>query len=322
MADRFRELERPQAGRRKDIVLIATVSSFESLARPSASDLRQFAELFEPLYLASSDEARRQAVAALSQCHVLPERTMLFIAVQPIAVAAIFLTRSHAIDDRVLAAVLRSASPDHARAIARREDLSPTIIEALVGSHQDHRSRRTGETRQEQQAASAEATRPSREDALREEIKAKARDLARQQPPPPPALVAASEMHQALLVRFARVGETGMLSAALADALSSSQWLSDRILLDLSGQQLAATLLALDIAADDAAFILSRVYRHIGNRSADILARLDRTEARERVESWQRADHYTRSGVPHLDAANAAGERNDDAGLSGRRIAG
>ena len=41
--------------------------------------------------------------------------------------------------------VLRSTGPDHARAIGRREDLSPAIIEALVGTHQDHASRRTGE---------------------------------------------------------------------------------------------------------------------------------------------------------------------------------
>lgn len=284
---------------------MATVSSFESLVRPSASDLRQFAELFEPLYLASSDEARRQAVAALSQCLVLPERTMLFIAVQPIAIAAIFLTRARAIDDQVLAAILRSASPDHARAVGRRENLSPRIVEALVGSHQDHASRRTGETARK---CTGETARLEREAALREEIKARARALAAPAPMAAPVLLPASETHCGLFVRFARVGETGMLSVTLADALDSSQWLSDRILLDLSGRQLAETLVALAVPHADARFVLSHVYPHLGAASGDIVARLDPAEAGERVASWQRADHYTRTGSKGLTAANTAGE--------------
>ncbi|MBN9269148.1 MAG: hypothetical protein J0J15_02670, partial [Mesorhizobium sp.] len=70
---------------------MATVSSFESLRFPSRSDLVQFGELFEQLYAASSDEARRQAVAALSRCPQVPQETALFIARQPIGIAAIFL---------------------------------------------------------------------------------------------------------------------------------------------------------------------------------------------------------------------------------------
>jgi uncharacterized protein (DUF2336 family) len=46
---------------------MATVSSFEGLQPPTRSELRQFAELFTPLFTASSDEAKRQAVAAASR---------------------------------------------------------------------------------------------------------------------------------------------------------------------------------------------------------------------------------------------------------------
>ena len=288
VADRFRELERPQSGRPKDIVLMATVSSFESLRFPSRSDLAQFSDLFEPLYAASSDDARRQAVAALSRCPQVPERTAVFIGTRPIEIAAIFLTVSRALTDRMLVQILSASGPDHARAIGRRENLSPAVIEALVGRHQDHNTRKAAE---------------EREEAVREELRALVRSMEPLHAGPAP-LAPAGDLHTALFVRFARTGETGMLSVALADALGASQWLSERILLDVSGHQLAETLLALDVPADDNRFILSKVYPHLTAGGAGrLLSGLDRAQALARVESWRRADRYT-SGGDLPEAAN------------------
>jgi uncharacterized protein (DUF2336 family) len=309
VADRFRELERPQAGRPKDIVLMATVSSFESLRFPSRSDLRQFAELFEQLYNASTEEARRQAVAALSRCPQIPDETAFFIARQPIGIAAIFLMGSKAIADATLLRILRAAGPEHAHAIGQRDDLSPAVVEALVGTHQDHASRKTGEDRA---AALKESARLEREEKIRDELRA----LMRAAAPEVQArarLEPATEVHQALLVRFARAGEIGMLSVTLADALASSQWLSERILLDVSGRQLAETLLALEVPEADTIFVLSKIYPHLAEgRAETLLASLDAAEAILRVESWQRADSYTNGdGLPK--AANGDGARQDQA---------
>ena len=324
VGDRFRELEKPQAGRPKDIVLMATVSGFESLARPSRSNLKQFHELFVPLYLASSDEARRQAVAALSQCAVLPEPTSLFIAREPIAIAAIFLTRSQALSQRVLLEILRDASPDHARAIERRDDLSPQLIEALVGLHQTHRSRGTHNASSEAvAAAAAEADRQVREEELRDEIKA----LARAQMPQDAGIVPLApveDAHMALIVRFARAGETGMLGVVLADALDASQWLSERILLDVSGQQLATAFVALDAPRADSSYVLLRLYPHLAQASGSVrradlvLSGLDRSACIERVESWRRADAYTHSLQPQTAANSDTGDEHRDNGAGDR----
>lgn len=274
---------------------MATVSSFESLRFPSRSDLRQFGELFEQLYSASTEEARRQAVAALSRCPQVPEETALFIARQPISTAAIFLMGSRAIDDGVLLRILRAAGPDHARAIGRRDDLSPIIIEALVGTHQEHASRRTGE---EREAALQEAARLEREEQIRDELRALVR-AATPQVEAPPRLEPATGMHQILFVRFARAGEVGMIAVTLADALASSQWLSERILLDVSGRQLAETLVALDVPPADSLFVLQNIYPHLAGGGADaLLVALDPAEAIRRVESWQRADRYTNGDGP------------------------
>jgi len=300
---------------------MATVSSFESLRFPSRSDLRQFGELFEPLYTASTDEARRQAVAALSRCPHVPEETVLFIAAQPIGIAAIFLMGSRAIGDDVLLRILRTAGPDHARAIGKRDDLTPAVVEALVGTHQDHASRRTGEDRE---AVLREAARLEREEQIREELRALVR-AATPAAEAPAALAPATEMHQVLFVRFARAGEVGMLAVSLADALAASQWLSERILLDISGRQLAETLLALAVPAADSLFVLERIYPHLaGGGAAVLLAGLDPAQARLRVESWQRADRYTNGDGPP-QAANTGHGREDRArpsGLAPRRAAG
>lgn len=288
---------------------MATVSSFESLRFPSRSDLYQFGELFAPLYDASSEEARRQAVAALSRCPQIPDDTAFFIARQPIGIAAIFLMGAKAIPDATLMRILRASGPEHAHAIGRRDDLSPAVVEALVGTHQDHASRRTGEDRE---AALGEAARLEREEDIREELRALVR-AATPATEAPVGLEPATEMHQVLFVRFARGGEIGMLAVTLADALASSQWLSERILLDVSGRQLAETLVALDLPETDSVFILEKIYPHLAAGGAEaLLSTLDPAEAILRVESWQRADSYTNGdGLPK--AANG-----DDAQTNGQ----
>src|SRR6476661_2578584 len=118
--------------RRKDIVLMATVTSFEGLPAPNKIELRQFAELFEPLFQNSSEEARRLSVAALSKCVSLPRSTAFFIGCQPISIAATFLATSPAVDDDMLITIARSQGTAHARAIAARKDLSVKVVDALV----------------------------------------------------------------------------------------------------------------------------------------------------------------------------------------------
>ncbi|WP_164924227.1 DUF2336 domain-containing protein [Sinorhizobium fredii] len=302
VTNRFRELERPQTGRLKDVVLMATVTGFESLRIPRKSDLKQFAELFEPLFLGSSNEARRQAAAALSQCDHVPESAALLIGSMPISIAAIFLTRSKAIPDRTLLSILRQQGAAHANAIAHREDLSPSVVDALVEHHQFNAA---GPRRDVPQpgtdappptaATDDHSERVVRENKLRDDIRA----LARAGSKPlqdGPSLQPIDELHQALLVRFARNGEAVLFTTALADALGASSALAERILLDVSGQQLAVTLLALDFPERDLVPLLVALYPDLsdrlgsGNRAEALVRSIEPRASVERVESWLRAD--------------------------------
>ncbi|KQW32278.1 hypothetical protein ASE36_02615 [Rhizobium sp. Root274] len=322
---------------------MATVTSFQALSFPGKSELRQFAELFQPLYAHSSMEARRDAVAALSQSPNLPLSIAAFIASQPIAIAAPFLASSPALTDDMLIMIARTQGADHARAIVKRERLSPTVIDALVSLRHalpPRPERATGKaagleaqpeaaavqtaTRSpssfEQtmadlamtdlpgaiaanQTASAREpdeaeTRSAREELLRQTIKR----LAYQQKPAADDRLGRRQVgpvQTALLVRFARMLDGGAFATTLSDLLTSSRWLAERILLDISGRQLATTLAGVAMAEDESIFILEHIYPHLARseagetRARALLASIDPDQAEARIDSWLRADRYT-----------------------------
>jgi len=339
--------------RKKDVVLMATVTSFDSLQHPTKSQLRQFAELFLPLFQASTDDAKRNAVASLSQCDHVPSAVAMFIASQPIGICATFLTSSPSLDDQTLITIARTQGSAHAKAIVRRESLSPTVIDALVGLRHA-RPRAAQETieamplqaalaaiketmvatfapqvadrittselqaipeptaapavepvveaiahaRPGEAEIKAESARITREEVLRQQIKQLARHLGRPESDRL-GVRTVSPTQEALLVRFARNREAGHFATTLADTLSASRWLAERIMLDTSGLQLATTLTGLGTEAADAVVILQKLYPHLaetahgGSGAARLLASLDWRDCENRVEAWRRADSYT-----------------------------
>jgi len=85
----------------------------------------------------------------------------------------------------------------------------------------------------------------------------------------------------------------------MKDVLRCDVWLIERVLMDLSGTQLATTLLALGLRFEDSSLILRSFYPHLDeldnkqHRSITLLASLDVSECRERLSAWLRADDYT-----------------------------
>ncbi|MCZ7452777.1 MULTISPECIES: DUF2336 domain-containing protein [Rhizobium/Agrobacterium group] len=295
---------------------MATVTNFENVSHPSKTDLRQFAELFMPLFNASTEEAKREAIAALSQHPSVPSAVAFFIACQPISLAAPFLIASKCLTDETLITIARTQGAAHARAIVRREDLSPTVIDALVGLRHAEDLKRPDEPTTAAEPQMAEAVEPQVADvaipetttkidavsALEEEMRQRIKQMAHHLNRPEGDVLGLrrlSEVQEALLVRFARERNARQFAVALADSLSSSYWLSERIMLDISGAQLATTLTGLGMEFSEAAFVLQCFYPHLAaaegdmSRAEALLDRLDIVESEERVESWRRADSYT-----------------------------
>lgn len=302
---------------------MATITSYESLQRPTKSDMLQFSQLLEPLFNSSSEDARREAAAVLSQCTVLPSSVALFIGSQPINIAAIFLTRSAAIDDTTLMIIAKSQGPAHARAIALRENLSPTLVDMLVGLRFKDQPVVTppapalvqAKTISHSPISSEMLAKPTAA-SVREELRAmvmraqKAPVQSQSQPQPQPRpqprplsdlIPKISDVQEALFVRFGRARQPEAFVRVLKDALQSDIFLPERILMDFSGTQLAITLLALGMRYEDISLILRSFYWHLNevedrqHRSVALLASLDISDCRQRLAAWLRADGYTQN---------------------------
>ena len=313
---------------------MATVTGFEGLRHPRRTDLKQFSELFDPLFSASSDEARRQAAAALSQCQHVPPSVALQIGNAPISIAAIFLTRSASIDDVTLLQVIRAQGQAHATAIARRDNLSVHVVDALVERRQTAVTpakttapatpaspavRATDEAPQRRPEATAQdmtTAKLLREEKLRSDLKSLAR-VAQKTAPALPVLEPLNPLHEALLVRFARSGEANLFAASLSAALYSTPELGERILLDISGQSLATTLTALDMHADDSLFILCAFYPDLAERLGGatrgeaLLGSLTAEACRVRVQAWLQSDQKDTVG-PSEHQAYLSPDRGND----------
>jgi len=393
VSDNFRDLERPDAAHRKDQVLMAAISGLECLEHPTRQDLARFSRLFMPLYAAASLDVRRTASAALSRLPRLPDDVADMLVHEPIAIAAPFIAHYPLLKESTLArAVARKGAP-HARAAARRSDLSPQaiatlrslndpsvegllILRGLIPDPAKNPGTQFPAARPLAPAAAPVArphatpsaaphvkTRPVVEappldpsGKLREVLRALALRSPAAGPLPAPqepaiaapkpkrpvptvghrapaqplnrpvstraapgtepmrATPAASpprkitELRLTQLARYAKPDQASWFATALADAMQSSYALAERIMMDISGRQLATALIAMGVPEATIRASLESFFPHLGQPSTqktlatDLIAGLDREACAARLDAWQRADSYTHGGATHVPA--------------------
>lgn len=127
----FRQIAiRTEAGKAERLFR-AAVSAFCSLTRPSRREIAQLEDLTLPLFDEVSVESRRYVAAALSECEYAPTALVRRLAEEPVEIAAPLLTRSKALRDIDLIALIGRHGLPHARAIARRKELNPAIADLI-----------------------------------------------------------------------------------------------------------------------------------------------------------------------------------------------
>ena len=283
--------------------MLAAIAGFEALTYPTSRDQRQFSNLFLGLFPYVKDETKRIAAAALSRLAHLPESIAGHIVDQPVRVAATFLAFSSCVNDlMLLRAVARHGVP-HGRAISRRKSLSPALTSALIVLDDPaiERSLRVrGAIAAETGGANSSdtAVRARNEETLRQRIKDMALDPLLKNPE-------RSDTRQRgvlgqLLAKQAQGSNPIRFAECLALALRTNRTLSDRILLDPSGRQLAMALLSLEIGELHALSILEGIFPHL-ERNSDgmrhsriVLQSCDAEESDHKVEAWRRANEEVR----------------------------
>ncbi|WP_139112722.1 hypothetical protein [Hoeflea olei] len=374
---------------------MAAISGLECLEHPSRQDLVRFSRLFMPLYAAASPDVRRTASATLSRIAHVPDDVVEMLVNEPIAIAAPFIAHYPRLKESTLArAVLRRGAP-HARAAARRSDLSPQAIMTLRRLNDpsvdgllilrglipdpslapgaapapevapapaipapsappaDHgrpsgrpvvaappldpseqlraelralavrKAGRTDPVRRGAAAASDDADAPATP-ALRRPARLPVPTVGMRAPAQPlnrptstrakkgaiPASRSAPLPDPRIdrLTRHARPNQESWFATALADAMDASYPLAERIMMDLSGRQLATAMIALGAPVATINAALESFFPHLAEPAApktlaaELVAGLDPELCLVRLQAWQRADRYTTGGSLHVPA--------------------
>jgi uncharacterized protein (DUF2336 family) len=127
----FRQIAHRTDRGRAERLFRAAVTAFCSLTRPSRGEIAQLEDLALPLFDSVSTDARRFVAAALSEAANPPAALVRRLADQTVDIAAPLLLRSVALTDVDLIALIGRHGVGHARVIARRQDLNPTIAQLI-----------------------------------------------------------------------------------------------------------------------------------------------------------------------------------------------
>lgn len=243
----------------------AAVSAFCSLTRPSRREIAQLEDLTLPLFDEVSVESRRYVAAALSECEYAPAALVRRLAEEPVEIAAPLLTRSNALSDIDLIALIGRHGLPHARAIARRKELNATIahlIRALEKPTLVNTRPPETVTKIAPVKPAASATEDNRPDPGVSEESARRRLRSMMRPAGESAAVNPF-LGQPTYLKLRETALTGNLAffqTALADALDID-FAAARSITEQSGYAaLLAALKALDLSEDRAFLIAVAIY--------------------------------------------------------------
>ena len=274
----------------------AAVSAFCSLTRPSRREVAQLDDLTLPLLDLVSVEARRYVAAALSECMTAPPGLIARLAADRVDVAAPLLARSPLLSDVDLITLIGKHGIGHARAIARRARLNPTISHLVRALEASAAVDRELEMFPEGSHSPPLSTLAGAESGpLAEETRHRLRAMMNPDTPPPrPAAEPSADPAMFGRLRNAALaGDDISFETALAEALGVEVPAVRSITCSPSYASLIAALRALDLSEEQAFLITASVFAGQFPHPETILMfieryrGLDRSAALERVSGWK-----------------------------------
>jgi len=317
----------------------AAVSAFCSLTRPSRREIGQLEDLTLPLFDDVSVESRRYVAAALSECQYAPAALVRRLCEEPVDIAAPLLIRSRAVSDIDLIALIGRHGLPHARAIARRKDLNPTIADliralerpTLVRSRDPETEAPAAPTIAPAKAEAADdsATGQRASGIAAENARRRLRSMMRTGDEALAAKVDAfpgSDTYVKLR-ETALTGNAAFFQTALADALDVDFSTARSLTANQNYASLLAALRSLDLSEDRAFLITVAVYPSQFPHPQAIRTFLDRyrllhrNAALDKVRLWkaESLSRVVRGAAPANSDTRSASNSDDAAGSSGLR---
>ncbi|MEO5759053.1 MAG: hypothetical protein ABIQ51_19555 [Mesorhizobium sp.] len=317
----------------------AAVSAFCSLTRPSRREIGQLEDLTLPLFDDVSVESRRYVAAALSECAYAPAALVRRLCEESVDIAAPLLIRSRAVSDIDLIALIGRHGLPHARAIARRPGLNPTIADLIKALERPTLVRVrppeavvTVAPEHQQIDIKADLPAPATEQApglASENARRRLRSMMRtgDQEPGTSINSFAGSGAYVKLRETALTGNAAFFQTALADALEIDFSTARSLTANQNYAALLAALRALDLSEDRAFLITVAVYPAQFPHPEAIRIFLDRYRllhrdaALDKVRNWkvEAVSRAIREAVPLPAPANAdtpKASNSDDARLA------
>lgn len=289
----FRQIANGTESGRADRLFRAAVSAFCALTRPSRREIAQLEDLTLPLFDAVSVEARRYVAAILSEIDHAPPELVRRLSDEPVAIAAPLLIRSKLLSDIDLIRLIARHGLPHARAIARRADLNPTIADLVKALERPTVARTGSDDSRPPRDPSGEAGKTDIESVrqrLRSMMLSPSETAGRGRPVPLDRAVIFEKLRSTALT-----GRAAYFQTALADVLGIGFSKAHSILETADYDELITAFRALDLEAEQAFLLTATIRPGIFATVDDIKRFLDRYRlcnsetAREKVQSWKGA---------------------------------
>lgn len=254
----FRHIARKGVADKAERLFRASISAYCCLSHPTRAEAQQLEDLALPLYNAVSPEILRYVAAALSECSLPPAALVARLCEEAPEISAPLLMRTSALSDVDLIALIARKGAGHARVIAKRAGLHPTIAALAAAIERKDRLRRA-EVRNQvsgaSQTGSPKTAFASVLDTVSKRTAEQARAALRAMMVSPSQLKPAPQDTYARLRETALSGSGHLFHAALAEALRVDV-AGARALVESSDQTaLMSALRSLDLP-DDRAFLL------------------------------------------------------------------
>ncbi|WP_413397486.1 hypothetical protein [Rhizobium sp. Rhizsp42] len=277
----------PEAGQFKAIAETASVKV--EISEPAAVAV----EVVAPVVVEATPVVDKVVVVAQEAAPLATEKASVVTEVGPVVTETV-----SAVAATPVAVEVQTIAVETDAEVVVVETIAAHPVEPTQATEPKQKSAQSIASPAPTETAEMPVTGGAREEEVRDTLRGLARHLGRDDNDRL-GLRTLSTLQSALLVRFARSREAVAFATALADTLSASRWLAERIMLDTSGQQMATTLTSIGMDFSDAVFVLEKLYPHLAEaqhsvtRAWMVLDALDPEECRDRVEAWRRADSYT-----------------------------
>ncbi|WP_164769900.1 hypothetical protein [Mesorhizobium sp. M7A.F.Ca.CA.001.04.2.1] len=334
----FRQIAARKDSGKAERLFRAAVSAFCSLTRPSRREIGQLEDLTLPLFNDVSVESRRYVAAALSECEYAPAALVRRLCEEPVDIAAPLLIRSRAVSDIDLIALIGRHGLPHARAIARRKGLNPTIADLIRALERptlvrapDPDANAAGADKIAPASADPASGEPAREQTLgiaaenaRRRLRSMMRTGDEKTATAEPFKGADTYMK---LRETALTGNAAFFQTALADALDIDFEIARSLTANQNYASLLVALRSLDLSEDRAFLVTVAVYPSQFPHPQAIRTFLDRYRllhreaAQDKMRSWRAEilSRVVRGAAPANSDTRTASNSDDAAASSGLR---